>query len=85
MNNQTQTYLCIREAGAEFQLQPAGRDLPDSAREGAGQAWYYSTARPLEEFVFLHSFGAYRDLQAAFSAMALVDPSIQRADPNNLR
>mgnify|MGYP001308140791 CR=1 FL=1 len=65
MNNQTQTYLCIREA--------------------AGQAWYYSTARPLEEFVFLNSFGAYRDLQVAFSAMALVDPSIQRADPNNLR
>lgn len=84
MNGQAQTYLCIREVGAEFQLQPAGRDLLDSVREGAGNAWYFITTRPLDEFVFLGSFGSYRDMQAAFSAMVLVDPSIQKADTNYL-
>lgn len=83
MNHQNQNYLCLKPVGDEYQLQPAGRNLPDPAREGAGQVWYFITARPLEEFSFLRCFRLYRDLQAAYSAMALVDPLIQRAGENN--
>lgn len=66
-----------------FQLQPAGCDLSDPVREGAGQAWYFITSRPLEDFSFLRGFRTYRDLQAAYSAMTLVDPAIERAEVNN--
>lgn len=45
-------------------------------------AWYFINTRPLAVFNFLDIFGAYRDMQSAFSAMAVVDPSIQRAEAN---
>jgi len=84
MNDQNQTYLCIREVGAEYLLQPADKDQKTSVAGTADNIWYFITTRPLASFKFLGSFGSYRDLQAAFSAMALVDPLIQRADANNL-
>jgi len=76
MKNQIQTYICLREDGAEYQLQPAGQAA--RGRGGlSGQNWYFITSRPLGEFAFMKIFGSYRDLQAAYSAMVLVDPSIE--------
>ena len=83
MNGQNQTYLCIREVGTEYLLQPAGQEPEAFVAGKTDNVWYFITSRPLASFNFLGSFGAYRDLQAAFSAMALVDPLVQRAEVNN--
>jgi len=77
MIHQNQTYLCIRAVGAEFLLQPAGEDILGSVKDGASKVWYFITTRSLDEFAFLGSFRSYRDMQAAFSAMTLVDPLIE--------
>jgi hypothetical protein len=77
MDDQNQTYLCIRAVGSEFQLQPADkRSLPE-VKGGSDNAWYFMTTRPLYAFRTFGSFGSYRDLQAAFSAMILVDPAVE--------
>jgi hypothetical protein len=77
MKDQTKTYLCIRAVGSGFQLQPAGNDSAVSAGERTENVWYFITSRPLYEFNIFKSFGSYRDMQAAFSAMTLVDPLIE--------
>jgi hypothetical protein len=77
MKDQNQTYLCIKAVGSAFLLQPADKDTMISVKERADNIWYYATSRPLYEFNIFKSFGSYRDMQAAFSAMTLVDPLIE--------
>ena len=75
MNGGFPTYLCLRESGGGYQLLPA--ESGTRAGGGAGHDWYFITSRPLDEFVVMRIFGSYRDLQSAYSAMMLVDPSIE--------
>lgn len=59
MNGQNQTYLCIREVGTEYLLQPAGQESKTSVAGKTDNVWYFITTRPLAAFNFLGSFGAY--------------------------
>jgi hypothetical protein len=83
MNDQNPTYLCIREVGTEYLLQPAGKVKETSVSGKKENVWYFITSRPLSLDNVFGSFGSYRDLQSAFSAMTMVDPLIQRAEVNN--
>ncbi|MBI5805159.1 hypothetical protein HZA73_03855 [candidate division TA06 bacterium] len=84
MNGQTKIYLCIREVGTEYLLQPTNKDQNTSFAGTEDNIWYFITTRPLASFKYLGSFGSYRDLQAAFSAMVLLYPLLQKTDANNL-
>lgn len=73
------TYLCIRKAGTKYVVYPtteAANQLSSSSKET--EVWCYTSEKDVAEFAQANVFGAYDSQAAAESAIAMVDPGVDK-------